>query len=86
MSSKETLKILLQPFVTTRDLAKLLGKAICTASKKMAEIHRRAQQEGFITQKGVAPSKRVIDFLKIDMEELIANAKIENEIEIGDKK
>lgn len=78
LSSKETLEILLKPFVTTKDLAKLLDRQRGTASKKMAEMHRQAMKEGLKTQRGVVPSKRVIDYLQINISELVENAKLEN--------
>ena len=78
MTSRETLEILLQPFITTEQLARLIGKTKSTASKKMAEMHRQAMKEGKRTERGVVPSKRVIDYLQIDINELVENAKLEN--------
>lgn len=78
MSSKESLQILLQPFITTEQLARLIGKTRSTASKKMAEMHRQAMQEGKRTERGIVPSKRVIAYFGFNIDELVENAKLEN--------
>lgn len=43
ISNKERLRLLLQPWIKTEELALILGCSKATASKRMAEIHN----EGF---------------------------------------
>lgn len=82
ISNQQRLKILLQPWVKTEELALVLGVAVPTASKRMREIHERIMKKGKKTLKGCASSKEVIEYLEIDMEELIKNVRIEKELGI----
>lgn len=71
ISNKERLRLLLQPWIKTDELALILGVSKTTASKRMAEIHQRIMTKGKKTLRGCASSKEVIEYLEIDMQELI---------------
>lgn len=80
ISNKKRLELLLQPWIKTEQLALILGVSKTTASTRMAEIHKRIMEKGKRTLRGCASSKEVIEFFEIDMDELIKNAKIEEEL------
>ncbi|MDE6474758.1 MAG: hypothetical protein K2L70_06630 [Clostridia bacterium] len=70
------------PWIKTEKLALILGYSKQTASKRMADIHTQIMKKGKRTLRGFASSKEVIEYLEIDMQELIANVKIENELNL----
>lgn len=80
ISNKERLKLLLQPWVKTEELALILGVSRVTASKRVAEIHRKLMAKGKHPIRGCVSSKELIEQLEIDMDELIANVRIEKEL------
>ena len=82
ISNKQRLKLLLQPWITTEELALILGVSKATASKRMAEIHQNIMKKGKRTLRGCASSKEVISYLEIDMNEIIENVRIEKELGI----
>ena len=77
ISNKERLRLLLQPWIKTEELALILGCSKATASKRMAEIHKRKK-----TLRGCASSKEVIAYLELNMDELIENVRIENDLNL----
>lgn len=80
ISNKERLRLLLQPWIKTEELALILGVSKATASKRMAEIHQHIMAKGKRTLRGCASSKEVIKYLEIDMDEIIENVRIEKEL------
>lgn len=80
ISNKERLRLLLQPWIKTEELALILGCSKQTASARMSEIHKRIMQKGKRTLRGAASSKEVIEYLEIDIQEIIDNVKIEQEL------
>lgn len=88
ISNKERLRLLLQPWIKTEELALILGCSKTTASTRMSEIHKRIMSKGKRTLRGCASSKEVIEYLELDINELIENVRIENELKLyeGDKK
>lgn len=82
ISNKERLRLLLQPWIKTEELALILGCSKATASKRMAEIHKRIMAKGKKTLRGCASSKEVIAYLELNMDELIETVRIENDLNL----
>lgn len=80
ISNKTRLKLLMQPFIKTEELALILGVSKATASKRMADIHKNLMEKGKRPIRGCVSSKELILQLEIDMNEIIENVRIEKEL------
>ncbi len=80
ISNKTRLKLLMQPYVKTEELALILGVSKPTASKRMSEIHHNLMEKGKRPIRGCVSSKELIKQLEIDMNEIIENVRIEKEL------
>ena len=82
ISNKQRVKLLLQPYLKTKDVAELIGKGKTTASSVVKSIHLELESKEIKTIRGVVSPEAFLTFMKWNLDDLIQKAKIEKTLEI----
>lgn len=80
ISNTRRVELLLQPYLSKKDLMEYYGRGETWVGAKLGEMHRQATAEGKKPLRGIISTKRFMEYEELNLAELVKLAKIEKEI------
>lgn len=80
ISNTRRLELLMQPYLSKKDLMEFYGRGETWVGVRLREMHKKAIAEGKKPLRGIISTKRFMEYEALNLEELVKLAKIEKEV------